>query len=73
MGGTENGGDGMSGITTPFTDSIIINRKVYSKKKLTLDWFQMSNDGFFKLYGFNFNPHDYPGLYMWGRKTLFGE
>lgn len=63
----------MSGITTPFTDSIIINGKVYSKKKLTLDWFQMSNDGFFQLYGFNFNPHDYPGLYEWGRKTLFGE
>lgn len=26
-------------------------------------WFKMSNDAFFQLYGFNFNPHDYPYLY----------
>ena len=23
-------------------------------------WFKMSNDAFFRLYGFNFNPFDYP-------------
>ena len=26
-------------------------------------WFKMSNDAFFRLYGFNFNPFDYPYLY----------
>ena len=26
-------------------------------------WFKMSNDAFFRLYGFNFKPHDYPYLY----------
>ena len=26
-------------------------------------WFSMSNDAFYSVYGFNFNPHDYPGLY----------
>ena len=28
-----------------------------------LEWFRMSNDAFYDLYGFNFNPHSYPGLY----------
>lgn len=50
-----------------------LHGKLYSKKKLCLDWFQMSNDAFYDLYGFNFNPHEYPGLYDWGRKTLYGE
>lgn len=63
----------MSSITTSFTDAILINGKLYSKKSLTLEWFQMSNDCFFQKYEFNFNPHDYPGLYDWGRKTLFKE
>lgn len=26
-------------------------------------WMLMTNDDFFNLYGFNFNPHEYPGLY----------
>lgn len=54
-------------------DTILINGKAYSKKKLCLEWFQMDNDSFFRKYGFNFNPHDYPGLYEWGRKQLYGE
>lgn len=36
-------------------------------------WFTMSNDGFYKLYGFNFNPHDYPGLYEQARKRVHPE
>lgn len=55
------------------TDMIMIHGKIYSKKKLCLDWFKMSNDAFFSLYGFNFNPHDYPGLYEWGRKKCSEE
>ena len=54
-------------------DTIVINGKLYSKKELCLNWFRMSNDLFFQTYGFNFNPHNYPGLYEWGRKTLYGE
>ena len=63
----------MNIFTAPWTDIVFINGKAYSKKQLTLDWFRMSNDTFYKLYGFNFNPHEYPGLYQWGRKVLFRE
>lgn len=54
-------------------DYIRINGFWYSLKKLCLDWFTMTNDAFYKSYGFNFNPHDYDGLYEWGRKYLYGE
>lgn len=63
----------MTVFTTPDSDIIFIDSKPYSKKQLTLEWFRMSNDAFFDQYGFNFNPHEYPGLYEWGRKTLYGE
>ena len=53
---------------------------LYSKKKYknvslldwAVRWFQMSNDAFYKAYGFNFNPHDYPGLYAVARKKVYG-
>lgn len=54
-------------------DEIFINGKLYSKKALCIAWFRMSNDTFYDIFRFNFNPHDYPGLYEWGRKTLYGE
>lgn len=38
-----------------------------------LEWFRMNNDSFFKLYGFNFNPHAYPGLYEEARKRVYGK
>lgn len=38
-----------------------------------LEWFSMSNDGFHALYGFNFNPHEYPGLYEAARDLKFGR
>lgn len=63
----------MKMFTLPTTDGIFINGKLYSKKLLCLDWFRMSNDVFYNVYGFNFNPHEYYGLYEWGRKTLYGE
>ncbi len=34
-------------------------------------WFNTDNDSFFKLYGFNFNPHKYPGLYELARKRVY--
>ena len=36
-------------------------------------WFQMSNDAFFDAYGFNFNPHDYPGLFVEARRRVYPE
>lgn len=36
-------------------------------------WFKLSNDEFFRIYGFNFNPHEYVGLYEIARKKVFGE
>lgn len=54
-------------------DTIVVNGKKYSKKELCLAWFQMDNDSFFRKYGFNFNPHKYPGLYDWGRRRLYGH
>ena len=45
--------------------------KGYDMVKLGCDWFQMNNDCFYKKYGFNFNPHDYPGLYEHCRELVY--
>ena len=36
-------------------------------------WFKMSNDAFFELYGFNFNPHEFPYLYEIAREEVYGK
>lgn len=36
-----------------------------------LEWFKMSNDAFYASYGFNFNPHEYPGLYAEARERMY--
>lgn len=36
-------------------------------------WFKMSNDAFYDMYGFNFNPHEYAGLYEIARKEVLEE
>lgn len=36
-------------------------------------WFKMSNDTFYELYGFNFNPHEYPMLYEIAREEVYGR
>lgn len=36
-------------------------------------WFSMSNDTFYDLYGFNFNPHKYPGLYEATRRRVYPQ
>ena len=36
-------------------------------------WFNTDNDSFFKLYGFNFNPHKSPGLYELARERVYGH
>ena len=35
-----------------------------------LEWFRMSNDCFYEIYGYNFNPHDYPLLYEQARERI---
>lgn len=47
----------------------------YEREKPTpmaILWFKMSNDAFYELYGFNFNPHDYPYLYEIARDEVYG-
>ena len=34
-------------------------------------WFKTDNDTFFYRYGFNFNPHDYKGLYKLARQKVY--
>jgi len=46
--------------------------KTYDAIELGCKWFKMSNDAFFRLYGFNFNPHTW-GLYEKCRKIVYGE
>ena len=36
-------------------------------------WFSMCNDTFYELYGFNFNPHEWPGLYEAARKRVYPQ
>lgn len=38
-----------------------------------VQWFKMSNDAFYKIYGFNFNPHEYSGLYEIARNKVYPE
>lgn len=43
----------------------------YNATDIGVEWFKMDNDTFFKVYGFNFNPHEYPGLYEKCREIAF--
>ena len=36
-----------------------------------LEWFHMSNDAFYKKYGFRFDPRRFPGLYEVARKKAY--
>lgn len=47
--------------------------KAYDLTDLGVEWFRMSNDGFFDKYGFNFNPHEHPGLYLKCRKIVYPD
>lgn len=56
-------------------NEIYYRTKMYKGKTLlewAVEWFKMSNDVFCSLYGFNFNPHDYPGLYEIARREVYG-
>lgn len=43
----------------------------YWKWDLCVEWFSMNNDDFFNKYGFNFNPHNYEGLYSEVRNVVY--
>ena len=43
----------------------------FFKIDLALEWFDMSNDDFFEKYKFNFNPHEYAGLYKIASELYF--
>lgn len=51
-------------------DSVILRGKTLAEWAGL--WFSMSNDAFFAMYGFNFNPHEYPGLYELAQKRQHG-
>lgn len=47
--------------------------KRISLLKWAVRWLKMSNDAFYSLYGFNFNPHKYKYLYEIARKKVYGN
>lgn len=53
-----------------FSDGVI---EKYDAFKLGCKWLKMSNDDFYSMYGFNFNPHTVPGLYKKCIKAVYGE
>lgn len=49
----------------------LIYLKEKSLMQWAIEWFRTDNDTFCSLYGFNFNPHSYPGLYKEARKRVY--
>lgn len=47
--------------------------KLYDVVALGCAWFRMSNDAFYKEYGFNFTPQEVPGLYEKCRNIVYGN
>lgn len=46
--------------------------KLYDVISLGCAWFRMSNDEFYNKLGFNFTPHEVPGLYEVCRDIVYG-
>lgn len=46
--------------------------KCYNAIELGCIWLKLSNDDFYKLYGFDFNPHEY-GIYNACKRRLYGR
>lgn len=57
-------------LAVTFSDGTV---KFYNVITLGCEWLRMSNDAFYKRYGFNFNPHEIPGLYRHCQKLVFGS
>lgn len=47
------------------------SQKIYDAFELGCKWLKMSNDAFYSIYGFNFNPHNIPGLYEKCMKEVY--
>lgn len=45
----------------------------YDAVDMGVQWFKMSNDGFYEIYGFDFNPHKWPGLYEKCRNIVYPQ
>lgn len=45
---------------------------VHNLIELGCDWFRMCNDSFYRTYGFNFNPHEYSGIYERCKEIVHG-
>lgn len=61
---------GFESVLVTFSDGSL---KIYDTFELGCKWFKMSNDTFFELYGFNFNPHKIPGLYEKCRRAVYSN
>ena len=46
--------------------------KSYDAIALGCEWLKMSNDAFYRLHGFSFNPHEF-GLYEICRRKVYGN
>ena len=53
-----------------FSDNTV---KTYDAFNLGCEWLKTDNDTFYSLYGFNFNPHEIPGLYERCMKEVYKE
>lgn len=45
--------------------------KEYNALEMAVQWFKMSNDCFYDMYGFNFNPHKWGNLYIRARRIVY--
>lgn len=55
-------------LTVKFSDG---SAKYYDALDVAIQWMKMTNDEFFRAYGFNFNPHEWGNLYDMARKALY--
>lgn len=72
----------MSGLTEAYRKVILEAEKSKYKTRFlrgkslyewAIIWFEIDNDVFFDLYGFNFNPHEYEDLYEIARRDVYPE
>lgn len=46
-------------------------KEMYNAFALGCEWFKTDNDTFYRIHGFNFNPHNIPVLYEQCRKAVY--
>ena len=55
-------------LTVKFSDGSV---KYYNALEMAVQWFKMSNDEFYNMYGFNFNPCKWGNLYERARRIIY--